>query len=57
MLPNDPVILLSYVNTKLRDEYDSLSDFCDSMDVKETDLIDKLSLIGYKYDNIINQFI
>ena len=57
MLPNDPVILLSYVNTKLRDEYDSLSDFCYSMDVKETDLIDKLSLIGYKYDNNINQFI
>ncbi|MBQ1674575.1 MAG: DUF4250 domain-containing protein [Oscillospiraceae bacterium] len=57
MLPNDPVILLSYVNTKLRDEYDSLSDFCDSMDVKETDLIDKLSLIEYKYDNNINQFI
>lgn len=56
MLPNDPVMLLSVVNTKLRDEYSGLSDLCISMDVKETCLTEKLASIGYYYDEIRNQF-
>ena len=43
MLPQDPYILLSYVNTKLRDEYASLSALCGGLDVGETELAQKLA--------------
>ena len=57
MLPNDPVMLLSVVNTKLRDEYTSLEDLSISEDVKVIELTDKLSSIDYQYDPNTNQFI
>ena len=56
-LPRDPVMLLSVVNTKLRDEYDSLSELCASCSITESDIIGKLNLINYHYDNATNQFI
>jgi hypothetical protein len=57
MMPNDPVMLLSYVNLKLRDYYSSLDDFCDSEDVEKQAVLDKLSGIGYVYSIEQNQFI
>jgi len=56
MLPNDPVMLLSYINTKLRDEYDSFESLCENLDADKTLIKDKLLSIGYKYDKEINQF-
>ena len=56
MLPQDPNILLSYVNTKLRDEYPSLSALCDGLDADETELAQKLAALGYAYDPSVNQF-
>ena len=56
MLPQDPYILLSYVNTKLRDEYPTLDALCDGLDADKTELIDKLAGAGYAYDPGINQF-
>ena len=35
MLPKDPIILLGYINTKLRDFYSSLDLLCDDMEVSE----------------------
>ena len=55
-LPKDPVILLSYVNTQLRDNYFSLNDFIKSENVNGTDLINSLKSINYIYDEKINQF-
>lgn len=55
-LPKDPVILLSYVNTQLRDNYFSLNDFIKSENVNGTDLINRLKSINYIYDEKINQF-
>ena len=49
MIPNDPAILLSFVNTKLRDFYSNLDDMCDDMELERKTIEDKLSLIGYKY--------
>ena len=57
MLPNDPVMLLSVVNTKLRDEYCNLEELCIAEDVKENNLTEKLVYIDYRYDPKINQFI
>lgn len=56
MLPKDPVILLSYINTQLRDNYSSLDRLCDDKDVDPAEIIDALKSIGYNYDSKANQF-
>jgi hypothetical protein len=56
-IPNDPVILLSYINTQLRDFYPSLEDFCKSVSVDELLLRKKLLSIDYEYDAARNQFV
>lgn len=56
MLPQDPNILLSYVNTKLRDEYGSLEALCDGLDAVPAELSEKLAESGYAYDADANQF-
>ena len=57
MLPKDPYILLSVINTKLRDEYSSLSELCAALDADETELCDILAALDYRYDSERNQFI
>ena len=57
MLPQDPVILLSYVITKLRDEYDSLDALCDDLDADREELVQKLEGINYRYSLERNQFL
>lgn len=56
MLPKDPVMLLSYVNLKLRDYYKSLDALCDDMDVSREDIVRRLEGIGYCYDEENNRF-
>lgn len=57
MLPKDPVILLSVINTRLRDYYSSLDALCEDVNVDKEELIKKLSLIGYEYKEERNQFV
>ena len=56
MLPQDPMILLSYVNTKLRDEYASLRELCEATGADEDELKAKLSAAGFVYDETANRF-
>lgn len=56
MLPNDPMILLSVLNTKLRDEYDSLEALCADLDEDREALEKKLAAAGYRYSEEFNQF-
>ncbi|MBM6801732.1 DUF4250 domain-containing protein [Mediterraneibacter glycyrrhizinilyticus] len=56
-LPGDPVILLSVINTKLRDYYPTLDALCDDMQIDRKELADKLDLIDYAYDAGRNQFV
>lgn len=56
-LPNDPIILLSYINTQLRDHYKSLDDLCKTLNVSKEQILYKLKQIDYAYDQSINQFI
>lgn len=56
MIPSDPFMLLSYINTKLRDEYSDLEALCDGLNVDVQEVKDKLYGIGYAYDQSINQF-
>jgi len=55
-LPKDPVILLSYVNTQLRDNYSSLEEMCRALDTDKSSIIAILSGIGYKYEPTQNRF-
>ena len=55
-LPKDPVMLLSVVNTNLRDCYGSLEQFCQAKDVDQEQLKTKLKTIGYEYNEELNQF-
>ena len=57
MIPNDPVMLLSYINLKLRDFYPSLEAFCEDTDENMEKIVDKLSQIDYHYDSEKNQFV
>lgn len=57
MLPKDPVILLSYINTQLRDYYLNLEDLCQTLNIEENWLIETLDSIDYYYDSVQNQFI
>ena len=59
MLPQDPIILLSYVNTQLRDNYSSLDKLAEGLDMSEEEvkeMVGKLDSVGYKYDEEVNQF-
>jgi len=56
-IPNDPVMLLSFVNLKLRDYYADLGKLCEDLDIDETELIKKLAAINYDYDPQRNQFV
>ncbi len=56
MLPKNPNILLSIINTKLRDFYPSLEDLCMDMDESIDEIKEILSQIGYTYDSNTNQF-
>lgn len=56
-LPEDPVMLLSFVNMKLRDQYASLDDLCDDLNVLSVDLEENLGEIGYFYNAKENRFV
>lgn len=56
MLPKNPILLLSIVNTKLRDFYSSLDELCQDLDESKDEIIDILASSGYIYDKELNQF-
>ena len=56
MLPKDPMILLSWVNTRLRDEYASLDSLCEDQDADRAELEQKLEAVGFVYDPEQNRF-
>lgn len=57
MIPNDPMMLLSYVNTQLRDFYPDLKSFCQDKDVDEASLRERLKAVDYEYDEKLNRFV
>ena len=56
MLPKDPMILLSYGNTHLRDDYPSLDALCEDLYISRAELEEKLSAVGFAYDEEQNRF-
>ena len=56
-IPNDPVMLLSFVNTQLRVFFTTLDLFCENFNVNRSELEAKLKSIDYEYDAATNQFV
>ena len=56
MLPKDPMLLLSVVNTKLRDDYDSLEALCEDLGEDEEKLKERLAAVGFVYQPQLRQF-
>ena len=56
MIPEEPAILLSFINLKLRDFYSDVDDLCVDMDIDKEDLCGRLEAAGYYYDEEDNQF-
>ena len=57
MIPKDPIMLLSFINLKLRDFYDSLDSLCDDMNLDKAEIVEKLAAIDYHYDSEKKQFV
>ena len=55
-LPKDPFMLLSYVNTQLRDNYPSLDELCGSLGIETTALQEVLGGAGFEYNVEQNHF-
>ncbi len=56
-LPEDAFILMSVVNTKLRDYYPSLEALCDDLGEDRDKIVEKLANYGFTYDETQNRFI
>ena len=56
-LPNDPIMLYSMINLKLRDFYSNLDALCEDMDVNKEELVNKLATAGFTYDEEHNCFL
>ena len=55
-LPQDPIMLYSYINTLLRDRYDSLESLCDDLELDQKEIEDKLLSVGMVYEPQTNKF-
>lgn len=56
-LPNDPAMLLSFINTQLRDNYPSFAELVAAFHADADTIIEKLKMIDYEYDKTLNQFV
>ncbi len=56
-LPNDPAMLMSMINMKLRDNYESLDELCDDLNISREMLQMKLGQAGFEYDERTRRFI
>lgn len=57
MVFQDSMMLLSYVNTKLRDQYRNLDALCEDLQMSRRELVSRLAAIDYEYDQTLNRFV
>ena len=56
-IPKDPVILLSFINTALRDRFPTLERLCKAYGISVKEIVEKLGSIDYNYDEQLNRFV
>ena len=55
-MPKDPMMLMSFINMKLRDFYPSLDALCEDMDIDRHDIESRLAAAGFEYNREQNKF-
>ena len=55
-LPEDPMMLFSVINMKLRDFYPSLDALCEDMNVEKEVIVRTLKRVGFEYNPERNRF-
>ena len=55
-MPEDPMMLYSFLNMKLRDKYPSLDALCEDLNVSKDEILKKMKGIGFEYDSVRNRF-
>lgn len=55
-LPSDPMMLLSFLNMKLRDFYSSLDELCSDLDLDKDEILKKMADAGFEYSEENNKF-
>lgn len=55
-IPQDPMILVSWLNTQLRDHYASLELLCEDLQLSQSEICQKLAALGYAYVPAHNRF-
>ena len=55
-LPEEPMMLYSFVNMKLRDSYPTLDALCEDMNVEKAEILRRLKMVGFEYDTERNRF-
>lgn len=55
-LPQDPMMLMSFINMKLRDSYSSLDLLCEDLNLNKDELIQTLANAGFEYNQSTNKF-
>ncbi len=55
-IPKDPMMLFSFINMKLRDQYASLDELCEELSLNKTHILDVLGAVGFEYDATQNKF-
>ena len=56
MIPQDPMMLFSFINMKLRDQYPSLDALCEDMDIDKENILATLATVGFEYSEENNKF-
>ncbi len=56
-IPNDPIMLLSFINMQLRDNYPDIDELCASLSIERKEIDEKLGAAGFRYEEQNNQYI
>ena len=55
-IPSDPMMLLSFLNMKLRDFYSNLDELCNALDLDKEEIVKKMAEAGFEYNETTNKF-
>ena len=55
-IPSDPMMLLSFLNMKLRDFYSNLDELCSALDLDKEEIVKKMADAGFEYNETQNKF-
>ncbi len=55
-IPKDPIMLMSWLNLKLRDFYPDLDSLCDDLELDRQDIEERMKAAGFEYSEEHRKF-